>query len=209
MDKIVQMSVGRPKDIAKRQRILDSAKTLFLKQGYAGSSMNQIAAEAGVSKLTVYNHFQDKATLFTAAIEETCTTLLYAHPLDFQHADDFKIYFEQLCTIALNMVCLPEAIKLEHLMLSLAAEQSPLVQQFYAASHGKMQSMWQHFFQQGLNLGCLKPCSVDELQQCITSLLFGTRHHDVLLGMRSLPDAGQQKDIVKHSMNLFLHQYSG
>lgn len=208
MDEIVQMSVGRPKDIAKRQRILESAKSLFLKQGYVGSSMNQIAAEAGVSKLTVYSHFQDKATLFTAAIEETCTTLLYTQALDLQHADDFEMHLEQLCAIALHIVCLPEAIKLEYLMLSLAAEQNPLVQQFYAASHGKMQSMWQGFFQQALNLGCLTSCPVDELQQCITSLLFGTRHHNVLLGMRPLPDAAQQRDIVKHSMAIFLRQYA-
>ena len=54
------MQVGRPKDLAKRQMILEAAKSLFLKQGFHGSTMNQIAQEAGVTKLTVYNHFQDK-----------------------------------------------------------------------------------------------------------------------------------------------------
>jgi TetR/AcrR family transcriptional repressor of mexJK operon len=44
--------------------------------------MNQIAKDAGVTKLTVYNHFQDKESLFTCAIQETCanafrTTLLF------------------------------------------------------------------------------------------------------------------------------------
>ena len=72
----MQIHVGRPKDLEKRQRILMSAKHLFLKLGFHGSSMNQIAREAGVTKLTVYNHFQDKATLFSCAIEETCESLL-------------------------------------------------------------------------------------------------------------------------------------
>ena len=62
----MHIHVGRPKDLEKRQRILMAAKSLFLKYGYHGSSMNQIAAEAGVTKLTVYNHFQDKANLFIA-----------------------------------------------------------------------------------------------------------------------------------------------
>ena len=57
LEKIVQINVGRPKDLEKRQQILNAAKNLFLKCGYHGSSMNQIAQEAGVTKLTVYNHF--------------------------------------------------------------------------------------------------------------------------------------------------------
>src|SRR5262245_49340147 len=59
---------GRPKDLGKRAAILDAAKRLFLGQGFAGASMDQIASEAGVSKLTVYSHFGDKETLFAAAV---------------------------------------------------------------------------------------------------------------------------------------------
>ena len=49
----MQIPVGRPKDLEKRQRILSVAKALFLAHGYHASSMNQIAREAGVTKLTV------------------------------------------------------------------------------------------------------------------------------------------------------------
>lgn len=66
---------GRPKDLEKRARILQAAKAIFLKSGYHGTSMNLIAQEAGVTKLTVYNHFQDKANLFICAITETCERL--------------------------------------------------------------------------------------------------------------------------------------
>ncbi len=53
---------GRPKDLGKRASILEAAKRLFIEQGYLGVSMDQIAAAAGVSKLTVYSHFGDKET---------------------------------------------------------------------------------------------------------------------------------------------------
>jgi AcrR family transcriptional regulator len=42
---------------------------VFLSQGYAGTSMDRVAAIAGVSKQTIYSHFQDKEGLFTALIE--------------------------------------------------------------------------------------------------------------------------------------------
>src|SRR5689334_1832947 len=63
---------GRPKDAGKGAAILETAKRLFLSQGYEGVSMDQIAAEAGVSKLTVYSHFGDKETLFAEAAKAYC-----------------------------------------------------------------------------------------------------------------------------------------
>lgn len=42
----------------------------FLANGYAATSMDRVAATAGVSKATVYSHFQDKAGLFAALVQE-------------------------------------------------------------------------------------------------------------------------------------------
>src|SRR5690606_16913121 len=76
---------GRPKDPEKRAAILDAAKRLFVSQGYERVSMDQIAAEAGVSKLTVYSHFGDKESLFAEAVRAHCeqgmpTSLFVAEP---------------------------------------------------------------------------------------------------------------------------------
>lgn len=75
---------GRPKDLAKREAILEAAKALFLSLGYANTSMDAVAAAAGVSKLTVYSHFTDKQTLFCSAVMATCQVqlpdLLFEYP---------------------------------------------------------------------------------------------------------------------------------
>jgi AcrR family transcriptional regulator len=52
----------------KRRAILDAARTLFLANGYGGTSMDDVAARAAVSKQTVYKQFVDKEHLFTAII---------------------------------------------------------------------------------------------------------------------------------------------
>lgn len=58
----------------KRQAILDAALEVFMRNGYPSASMDEVAALAGVSKVTVYKHFSDKHSLFvavfTGAIEE-------------------------------------------------------------------------------------------------------------------------------------------
>src|SRR3546814_6941872 len=69
-------SPGRPKDLAKGAAILDAAKRMFTEHGFDRTSMDQIASEAGVSKLTVYSHFGDKEALFAAAVKSHCETRL-------------------------------------------------------------------------------------------------------------------------------------
>ena len=52
------------RSVRKRESILEAATELFLGREYAGTSMEDIAAAAAVSKQTVYKHFSDKETLF-------------------------------------------------------------------------------------------------------------------------------------------------
>ncbi|KXV63219.1 TetR/AcrR family transcriptional regulator [Gluconobacter oxydans] len=59
-----------PAGCAKREQILKGAGTVFLANGYEGASMSRIAQMAGVSKGTLYNHFEGKASLFSAFFEE-------------------------------------------------------------------------------------------------------------------------------------------
>lgn len=55
----------------KRRAIVAGALTLFARDGYTRSGLDAIAAEAGVSNRTVYNHFTDKAELFQTVIQES------------------------------------------------------------------------------------------------------------------------------------------
>lgn len=73
-------------DPAKREQILDGARRVFLRDGFAGASMNDITREAGVSKGTIYVYFDSKEDLFAALIDrqrsrvvETVRSALYNH----------------------------------------------------------------------------------------------------------------------------------
>lgn len=52
----------------KRRAIMEAATTLFLRDGYRDTSMDQVAAIAAVSKQTVYKQFADKEQLFRAIV---------------------------------------------------------------------------------------------------------------------------------------------
>jgi AcrR family transcriptional regulator len=48
---------------------MDAALEVFLEHGFVGAGMDEVAAAAGVSKVTVYHHFTDKQRLFVAVIQ--------------------------------------------------------------------------------------------------------------------------------------------
>ncbi|MBL9150972.1 MAG: TetR/AcrR family transcriptional regulator [Verrucomicrobiales bacterium] len=53
---------------ATRQRLIDAAVRLMLKQGFAGTSVDQICAEAGLTKGSFFHHFESKEALAEAAV---------------------------------------------------------------------------------------------------------------------------------------------
>src|SRR5579862_2413366 len=57
---------------ARRRAILEVGREVFLAQGYAATSMSEIAAKLGGSKGTLYNYFRSKEELFSAFITDTC-----------------------------------------------------------------------------------------------------------------------------------------
>lgn len=63
---------GRPKSEEKRREIMRAAVELFTENGYEGTSVDDIARVAGVSKQTVYSHFGNKESLFAKAVSVKC-----------------------------------------------------------------------------------------------------------------------------------------
>jgi len=60
---------ANPNESAARQRIIDTALGLFYRQGYLATGINQVIAEAGVSKNTFYYYFPSKEDLCVAYLQ--------------------------------------------------------------------------------------------------------------------------------------------
>ena len=61
---------------ATREAILQAAEDLFSRRGFAATTVDQIAAAAGVAKGAVYHHFPAKEAMFEAVFEETSLVLV-------------------------------------------------------------------------------------------------------------------------------------
>jgi AcrR family transcriptional regulator len=72
-------SVSNPGDSAgndKRSRILDAARSLFLRYGVKRTALDDVVREAGIAKGTLYLYFDSKDALFAAIAERLCAEVL-------------------------------------------------------------------------------------------------------------------------------------
>ena len=72
---------------ATRSRILDTAELVFEERGVSGTSLNEIAKAAGLTRGAIYWHFQNKADLFNAMMERATLPLEQADVAGFKDPD--------------------------------------------------------------------------------------------------------------------------
>ncbi len=60
----------------RRHQLIDIARSLFAERGYDGTSVEEVAARAGVSKPVVYEHFGGKEGLYAVVVDREVTALL-------------------------------------------------------------------------------------------------------------------------------------
>jgi AcrR family transcriptional regulator len=89
------MSSPRLTATARREQVLDVALEVFGRNGYHGTSMNDIAEAAGVTKPVLYQHFDSKRDLYLALIEEVGARLLSAITTATAAASDGRTRTEQ------------------------------------------------------------------------------------------------------------------
>lgn len=131
-------SPGRPKDMAKRQAILEAAKILFLSNGYASTSMDAVALEAGVSKLTVYSHFNDKETLFTAAVVAKCEEQLPVMYFELPAGMPVETVLLNIARGFHRLINSEESVNLHRLMMTTGNQDVKLSQIFFEAGPMRM-----------------------------------------------------------------------
>lgn len=71
----VGATTQRLKRADRREQILAAATKAFAVSGYAGTSLDGIAAEAGITRVVLYRHFDSKSDLYRELLDRTCDLL--------------------------------------------------------------------------------------------------------------------------------------
>jgi TetR/AcrR family transcriptional regulator, mexJK operon transcriptional repressor len=131
---------AQPRSARKRSAILDAATTVFLRKGYLGTSMDEVAALAAVSKQTVYKHFADKERLFAEIVIGTvdeASDRVGDEVADLSDTGDLEADLRDLARRQLAMVMQPRLLALRRLVIGEAGRFPELGRTFYERGPGR------------------------------------------------------------------------
>jgi len=195
---------GRPKDLEKRAAILTAAKRLFPLYGFEGTSMDTIAAEAGVSKLTVYSHFTDKETLFVAAIRARCVDQVPDELFDVDFTGPVRGQLEAIARAFLGLITSPEAISLHRLLTASGGTTPKLGQLFWDAGPLRMRESFEQFLRKEVEAGQLEIPDITRAASQFFALLKGELHARLLCGCTQSISTQDIDEHVYATVDLFL-----
>ena len=124
----------------KRRAIMEAATAVFLGKGYPGTSMDEIAARAAVSKQTVYKHFADKDRLFTEIILATIDRVgepFHAEVITLGDTDDLEGELTVVARRLIAAVMAPDVLRLRRLVIAEADRFPQLGRTYYERGPGR------------------------------------------------------------------------
>ncbi len=191
---------------SRRDRILEAARNVFLRESYTGASMESVARKAGVSKQTIYNHFANKDELFRALVLDICAEIgatLGDHPW---HMDQPP---EQVLTLfgemVLRKMSCPDIMNL-HRLLQLEGRNHPsLAESFYKFGPDSTARWLTTYLEAGIREGQLQISEPRIAAEQFVTMLMGHLRLRHLLGFTPAPDASERARYVTSAVSIFLN----
>jgi AcrR family transcriptional regulator len=200
--------VSRMKAADYRKALLRAASELFTARGYAGVTMEDVLAEVGGSKSTMYKHFGDKTELFRAAIEglldERTAPLRSFTPDRGDLTSTLIALGEHFATVVLN----PGAIALHRLVTAEAERVPGLGAAFFEHGPAFGQAVLGGYLRQARDAGLIAlPDPVKAAAQLYQAML-GDAQMRLLTRAPSQPTGDEIRESIANAVHFFLHGVS-
>ncbi|MDB5971154.1 MAG: TetR family transcriptional regulator [Hydrocarboniphaga sp.] len=139
---------GRPRNTPKHQAAIDAARELFASDGLYATSMDAIAQKAGVAKVTLYSHFEDKNALYVAVVRQLGSRRVPGDVFELQDKETFSGRLSKIAEAVFDFSMAPESTQLIRLLTGSERSASDLSQLFWDSGSDLLLSKLAAFFAQ-------------------------------------------------------------
>lgn len=190
----------RPSEAERRSALVQAAEEVFLRHGYATTSMDDVAQAVGMSKKTLYQLYPSKEALFEAVVTRFCAPMKVgaeaAEPGDAEALvrllEDVSRHILSPRNVALFRVIASEVNR--------APELAAAVQRSRDCGIGVVESWLRTQAQNGW-LDIEEP---DAVAGMLIGMVIGEPHILMLLGQREAPDAAEIQHRTRQAVAIFL-----
>jgi TetR/AcrR family transcriptional repressor of mexJK operon len=204
VDKSLLKVTGRD---ARRQAILDIARDVFMKDGFAAASMSSIAALLGGSKATLYNYFSSKEELFIAMIEDQCER---NHPILFDFDPEDGVFVEVLRRLGERFVRLmisDDIVAMHRLVIAEASRFPELGRTLYEAGPKRGHARLSAFLREAMPRNGLHADDVERAAAQLMDLCLADLYRQRLWNVRGVASPAEIGASVDYALATFLTAY--
>ncbi|MEP6501752.1 MAG: TetR/AcrR family transcriptional regulator [Betaproteobacteria bacterium] len=199
---------GRPRDPERLRRIMDAAHIHFNAHGLERASVDAIAADAGVSKMTIYSHFASKVGLFEAVIRDRTDRVMDGLPgveaLDpTQPQKALLAVGEQFLTLARE----EDALGQFRSLYGAAGSQPEACQAFYRQGADRLIGDLAVYLRRADARGTLNIRHPRRAADLFLAMFLGDGHIRGLLKL-DMPDARENKALLREAVRVFIAAYA-
>ena len=196
----------------KNRAILDAAERVFLRTGYLGTNMDEVAAEAGVAKQTVYKHFGNKEKLFvtlvssmTSRASDDVQSEVGSLPDEARAEQVLQDYAERQLTVVLT----PRLLQLRRLVIGEVARFPDLARALFEGGPARAVSLLEQIIGALADRGELV---VDDARTAAGQfnwlLMGGPLNEAMLLGDEAIPTEDERAAHARGAVLTFLAAYA-
>ena len=201
----LNQAAGAP--LCKESQILNGAAAVFARDGYEGASMSRIAAEAGVSKGTLYNYFTSKAELFAAYMRRDCARWIALLFDDLDPATPPDAALRQIGRRMFAMLLSEPALVMYRMVVAEADKFPELAQSFYAEGPARSVTHLAGFLRRSAAEGRLAVQDADFAAEQFFALIQTQLSMKRRLRLIDMPTEHQTDHVVNCAVHLFMKGY--
>jgi AcrR family transcriptional regulator len=191
----------------KTEKILEAAGQLFREQGYGAVSMDQIARDAGVSKATVYAHFESKERLFAAIIENGCTAYAQGIVPEVKQLEDVREALTRISRSIENFLLAPKTLGIYRVIIAEGPRFPELAEAFVQNGPLPFLKLLSEFFDCANQRGLLSVPNTRLAAHQLVWLVRGPLYMRRILNL-DLPNEPSVDDVVNGAVEMMMKTYA-
>lgn len=200
---------GRPADPRKDAQIIAAADKLFMHHGVQGTTMEHIARDADVSKLTLYRRYPDKNSLFTAVINEKIRQYLPDSLFEAEPGTTPDELLGRIGQALLALITSEDAVNLNRVITTESAHNPELTAQFYTSGPQRLKTRMLEVMTAFKNSGTLNIQDPAEAAEMFSALISGCEYcKRCNMNMSPTPSCTQIEAYVSKAVAFFIRSYS-
>lgn len=198
----------RKKYTPKMLQVLETARHVFLREGFEATSMDMLAQESGVARRTIYNQFTSKENLFRAVVERIWFRLSMPDlPTGAAMTDNPRASLRQIGLTLARYWAPPETQDFLRLIIREGERFPHLAEDFYRMSKAPMLAHMLEYFAQLEKQKIMtfedKELAVHQFVGLVMEPLRGLS----LIGIGDVPGEARYQQVVNEAVNMFFARY--